>query len=475
MEKNAAEIKNGTVEFGYGDIRNFSTPLTEFNKEHVIFKLDDSLVTLKLSDILEPFSIFLDNRALYQGKAVVVNLIVSGSTTICQAKLEDGWGGSPGGNSEFSTETIRQNYDNFVNHWQVFYRLAPEYKVIIADMYSFLNELKLYLEGLDLRLNSLPRGEKTEYEQKILLEVGRPAIQLIDWHFERFESAAHQLAPEHLPIYKNLMRRMIHPLVLGAPFPNRTFRKPLGYAGDYQIVKMMSDNAYEGSSLHEKIVHKWFVEQPPAEAHRNRLKLLTEKIVKEAVRVHASGQKCKVLNIGCGPAIEVQNFLENHRISDETEFTLLDFNEETLEYAKSRMEAIKETYRRQTTFNYLKKSVNNIFKENLTETRTQDRTSYHMIYCAGLFDYLSDAVCEKLMQIFYQWLLPDGLLIATNVTSRNPLRHGMEHLLDWHLTYRDAAQAGNLIPKEAPAELCRLASDITGINLFIEIRKGSNG
>ena len=91
------------------------------------------------------------------------------------------------------------------------------------------------------------------------------------------------------------------------------------------------------------------------------------------------------------------------------------------------------------------------------------------VYCAGLFDYLTDQVCAKLMGLMYDWLAPGGLLIITNVEPRNPLRHGMEHLLDWHLIYRDAPQLLKLKP--ASAEDVRVLSDDTGVNVFMEIRK----
>ena len=75
------------------------------------------------------------------------------------------------------------------------------------------------------------------------------------------------------------------------------------------------------------------------------------------------------------------------------------------------------------------------------------------------------------MNIFYDMVRPGGLLLATNVDVSNPLRNGMEHLLDWHLIYRTSHQARALIPdKASPEDFC-VKSDITGVNIFIEVRK----
>jgi extracellular factor (EF) 3-hydroxypalmitic acid methyl ester biosynthesis protein len=94
-----------------------------------------------------------------------------------------------------------------------------------------------------------------------------------------------------------------------------------------------------------------------------------------------------------------------------------------------------------------------------------------LIYCAGIFDYLSDRICKRLMNIFYSMLDPGGLLIGTNVDASNPSRNGMEYLLEWHLIYRNEEQLKALIPDQAPAGSAHIRSDETGVNLYIEVRK----
>jgi extracellular factor (EF) 3-hydroxypalmitic acid methyl ester biosynthesis protein len=50
----------------------------------------------------------------------------------------------------------------------------------------------------------------------------------------------------------------------------------------------------------------------------------------------------------------------------------------------------------------------------------------------------------------------------------------MEHLLDWHLIYRNARQLSELCPPQAPAAEATACSDVTGVNLFLEVRKPSH-
>jgi extracellular factor (EF) 3-hydroxypalmitic acid methyl ester biosynthesis protein len=75
------------------------------------------------------------------------------------------------------------------------------------------------------------------------------------------------------------------------------------------------------------------------------------------------------------------------------------------------------------------------------------------------------------MDIFYKFVAPGGLLVVTNVEPSNPLRHGMEHLLDWHLIYRKEQDLRALRPTYAIDDYVSVRADSTGVNLFMEVRK----
>jgi extracellular factor (EF) 3-hydroxypalmitic acid methyl ester biosynthesis protein len=150
---------------------------------------------------------------------------------------------------------------------------------------------------------------------------------------------------------------------------------------------------------------------------------------------------------------------------------LLDFSEEALQHARSSIETIKSRSERHTQIEYQKKSVQQILKESGRTLEHNGKKQYDLVYCAGLFDYLSDQVSHRLMNVMYEWVAPGGLLLCTNVEPSNPLRNGMEHLLDWHLIYRTAAQLRPLAPTQAPADAVRVVCENSGVNLFLEVRK----
>jgi extracellular factor (EF) 3-hydroxypalmitic acid methyl ester biosynthesis protein len=270
----------------------------------------------------------------------------------------------------------------------------------------------------------------------------------------------------------------LHPFLLSSPFAHRAFTKPLGYAGDYQMVDMMIRPPCEGATLFSKIINVWLLGQSPAQAHRNRVDYLERKLFEETARLKAAGRVNRVLNLGCGPADEVQRFFGSQNISQHAMLTLVDFNEETLGYLQNKLDGIKNKLVRPVSFQLIKRSVYQILKDGGRTLRHESGEPYDYIYCAGLFDYLSDSVCKQLMNIFYEMLAPGGLLLATNATDAlnrsRPFRYSMEYLLDWHLIYRDKTHFSAVAPDLADADKTAVIAEDTGANLFLEIRKPKN-
>jgi len=276
---------------------------------------------------------------------------------------------------------------------------------------------------------------------------------------------------EDKPAHQVLVRRLMHSLVFCSPFVYRTFHKPLGYPGDYEMVNMILRDPFEGGSLFAKALNSWFIAQPPAEAHRNRISHLTRLLVQETARAAAQKRPLRIFNLGCGPAVEVQRFLAEHEVSNNADLTLLDFNNETLAYTTGILQDLKTRHHRSTRINMVKKSVAQVLKGRGRSTTAAPESKYDFIYCAGLFDYLGDLHCKQLMNIFHNMLAPGGLLVATNVDSSNPRCLTMEYMMEWVVIYRNGARMAALRPDAVSAEDIKVTSDVTGVNIYLETRK----
>jgi extracellular factor (EF) 3-hydroxypalmitic acid methyl ester biosynthesis protein len=432
-------------------------------------------LVLQASEVLGDFKIIINERTIYAGRAIVTSLVNTGTVIVCEAKLEESGfllaSFSPGADS-FS---LHEGFEDFLRHWQKLYRVLPEFKVAVADMQTFLADLRLWLEQVELEIRSAPSGNRLEMEQRAAHEIGSQMVPAFDAIHERLESVSEGIEAELRPVHQNFSKRQLHSLVMCSPFAYRTFHKPLGYAGDYEMVNMILRDPYEGSSLFAKVVNLWFLSQWPARAHRNRIKHLKGFLIEECRRGAERGRSIRVLNLGCGPAREVQELLAEDGLCDHAQFTLLDFNEETIRHTSGVLEELKRRYRRRTLIQVQKKSVQAVLKDGAKPLVDAPDRKYDVIYCAGLFDYLPDRTCLQLMNIFYDWLAPGGLLAATNVEDCKPFRHMLEFVLDWHLIYRGVKRAGALLPQRALPEDTRIVKDPTEVNVFIEVRKPEHG
>jgi len=441
--------------------------LTRFTRHIVVFEVYAPFVVLRTSEVLSDFQIVFENRAVYTGKAVISNLVSTGAALVCEATLDDAWVDGEILALATRQEDLQSGYKNFFDKWQSGYKIIPEYKLLVADIQMFLTDLRLWLDQVELGIRGLPSGDRAAAERQIVSELVPSVTESLNHLFEQFELITAGVKPEYQPIHSLYAKRQLHPLLLASPFMHRIYRKPLGYAGDYEMVGMILRDPHEGSSVFSKVLNQWFLSQVPTEAHRNRVKFLTQRITEEAIRARAENRTLRAFNLGCGPAGEVKEFMEQSELSNHAEFTLMDFNEETLAFAESSLDQARKKHHRTTKIHLVKKSVAQVIKAAGRGPEKQ----YDLVYCAGLFDYLQDRVSKQLMNMFYDMTAPGGLLLATNVEAANPIQRIMGYIFEWHLIYRTGAQMVKVAPDDATEDDYKITADFTGCNVFIEARK----
>jgi extracellular factor (EF) 3-hydroxypalmitic acid methyl ester biosynthesis protein len=469
--KTDAEIKGSMVICQTSQGMDLHGSIIRLDHHAAIFEIYSPNPALRVSEVLTAFKIVVHDQPIYSGRAVIRSLVNTGLVLVCEAALtEQSWmdvATFPSNGD--GMHGLAAGFERFIREWQKVYRVSADYKMIVADIQTFLADLRLWLNQVELGIRSLPAAESAKVELEIGRQLRQSVTSALTNMFEKFEIITAEIDPALQPAHRAFGQRQLHPYLLCAPFIYRTFTKPLGYAGDYEMMNMIVRNSLEGSSLYAKLVNAYLLDQVGPEAVRNRVGFLLNKIIEETSRVSRSGRVASIYNIACGPAWEVQQFLADHPLAEHARFDLLDFNEETLQHTTGKLEEIKRKHNRNTPVQLFKKSVHHMLRDK--DRSTQIETTYDLIYCSGLYDYLSDRVCKTLNSYFYDRLSPGGLLVVGNFAPSTPVKNFIEHFLEWFLIYRDGDRLASLAPEQAHPEDCRVMGEPTGANIFLEVRK----
>ena len=78
-----------------------------------------------------------------------------------------------------------------------------------------------------------------------------------------FEEEARRIEEPDVPIHRAFAQQEIHPLTLCSPFVHRTYTKPLGYAGDYEMVNMILRDPVDGANTYARLINHLYLRFGP--------------------------------------------------------------------------------------------------------------------------------------------------------------------------------------------------------------------
>jgi extracellular factor (EF) 3-hydroxypalmitic acid methyl ester biosynthesis protein len=276
---------------------------------------------------------------------------------------------------------------------------------------------------------------------------------------------ASRLSDDQHTHYRAYFRTHVMPLLCASPLLRRAYEKPLGYAGDYEMMNMLYRDHAEGESLFGKVINIYGAQEPAARANINRLEYLGKRI--RELTQETDG-RVRIASIGCGPAREITKLLsEQPALGPRLEIALIDQEDRAIAFAERTLGPLAAKHGARVQF--IKESVRRLLTTKKLSAALGERD---FIYSAGLFDYLNQRSVAALMAALYEALVPGGQLAIGNVAAHNPTRFFMEYALDWFLIHRSPedllAFAGALEP--APARMMVDAEPL-GVNLFLRLWK----
>ena len=284
----------------------------------------------------------------------------------------------------------------------------------------------------------------------------------VDPCFGALERAIGFAAPATWRVASRYFHERFGALVDLSPFAARCFHKPLGYAGDFEMMNMIYGNQSLGGTLFGRSLNRVVLDSDAARAVRARAHYLVEKI--EAAAAHGGRHRpARILSVAAGPAMELQLILwQNPALlaAGRAEIALLDQDASALEHARERIQALAGQAGVEVRLRCINTSIRTVITEGLHD-------SYDLVYSAGLFDYLKDRAVRAAGARLVDALAPGGHAVIGNFDVANPTRPLMELILDWPLYHRSADDLRRLF--DGLGSGISIEREATGVNLFAVI------
>lgn len=347
---------------------------------------------------------------------------------------------------------------------QIFAKIPPLFKNSVYELKEWFTQLKFQIDEIEKTAPIDDAKANAEFRLTVAETISEYLGQFLPSAYKSMPEFLSNISKEDALLCTNFIRQQLAPFVYGAPFANRAFYKPRGYAGDYEMMNHLYRNELVGKTLFDQCMHKYFIDEPAGVAVKNRGEYLHKKI-KQLIQAKAKDKKIKILSIASGPAMEQQLFIKNNPefYGRNIEFSCIDQDEESLKHAQKQLLSLERQKKSGFKFLFSNLAIKNIIAQGLPEN------DYDLIYSAGLFDYFTDPVAQVAARQMINAVKSDGQVIIGNFSKNNPSTPFMEYVLDWILIYRSPADMMRLF--ESAGKTTLIEQEHLGINLFAVINK----
>lgn len=469
IENKALEgLSNGEVIFTMGTEHRRTARVYGVGADSITFELLDATCRLQSSDVLSDVEIMLDGKLAYRGELSIMGVVPSGAMSICEARVSGDWVLDPFGATAFF-DRVAEHLEEHTTRWAREHEVRADFRVSVSDLVTYFSGLESWCGWME-RGALGERSDARVREQQILEKLGPIVSYEIQSHFADYERVTKYLSEEERGAHRRHLMQAVHRFVLQSPFSHRCFTKPLGYAGDYEMVRLMLSDPFQGATLFAKLINYAFMETGPVRAHKNRIEFLEKKMRSIIAARGAEGLRTRILSLGCGPAEDVRRVILNEPLAELCDFELLDFSRETLVSTRRQLNEAQESSERTVNVEYIEESIQGFVRQASNGT-CYPLEGYDFVYCAGLFDYLQQRFCKKLTEVMGGLTRPGGEVLVTNVSRENTIPAVMADFLEWVLVERNEEEMLELAPSENLGYVKELKSDSTRINLFLELHK----
>ena len=231
--------------------------IINLQRKFLVMEVYNPYSIVQVSEVLGKLTVRSGTKISYLGRAVVISLVNTGLTAIVSVTLIDEWRelnvvmAVPG--------AVRVEAQAFVQDWTKRFQIRRDYQVVVSELRAYLSDVARWVGQVDLS-ESLPKGDG-QLRTDVFNELIAPLVQKMKSYLDALNSEGCLIDDELASAHRSYAQTALHPLLLRAPFVFRTYNKPLGYAGDYQMVNQILDDPRQGPSTYR---HPSRSKRPPA-------------------------------------------------------------------------------------------------------------------------------------------------------------------------------------------------------------------
>jgi extracellular factor (EF) 3-hydroxypalmitic acid methyl ester biosynthesis protein len=363
---------------------------------------------------------------------------------------------------------LRKRLEQLPVLWGRKLEIRPRFREFVAELVYDLQVYRGIFDEIDRNLVDEPYGVKADVHRVVTSAEYATFKELFDQKLAELESHVKDFSKEEHERHGFYFRKHVWDIIRASEFLLRTNLKPRGYAGDSVMMRMIYENQFRGPTIFSRFVHRHPIEAAAAEAVRNRVTLLSNRIAGLAAAHTRGGPRLRIMSVACGPAWELREVFRTPEDFDRFEVTLLDQDAEALAEARLMIARLETSCGVRLRARFVQESVR-------TMLRTADLSArwgrFTFLYSMGLFDYLTTPVAQVVLQRLYDLLEPGGELVIGNFHVKSISRVYMEYWMDWVLLYRTEKQFRELA-QGLPGAETSIVFEETASQMFLSVRKG---
>jgi chemotaxis methyl-accepting protein methylase len=411
-----------------------------------------------------PFKLLFDDTTLFESEVRVSRVEIEAIQTKIGVHFVGGYLDIPEAVARHREVTARRAIAGAITDEPL---VPAAYRQLCADVLHLLRRYRAVLDPLDV--GNVSGDSRLELRQEMLAQCEDKILP--EWRklWAKGNSFVESIMgdTEVLQAVKRYTELVLTPDFMDGPIWRRSYEKPRGFPGDFEIMNYVYAWRPEGETTYGRLVHRLGLDV--AECIATRM-VLVQQAIAALVKEKAGTEPVRIGNLGCGPAQEVVNYLKQETLPGPVEFTLLDQDHEALACAHGRIYRELGKLGDQVTVKCLNASFVQMSRAGALFGKLPPQD---MIYSIGLVDYFAQRRARTLVADLFDHLAPGGLLMIGNMRA-TPTGNlwPMEFIADWSLHYRNEAEMLDLAAGLDCATV-ELKIDPTGRVHFICLRRAA--